>query len=509
MPRLNLIQARRDSRWLQLRSVEEIRIKRDLYKFWYPGFVEFRKNLRQIADYYEFRRRYGSIEDGMSYEKVLESKRPKKPVIAISLVSESSEKLNIFPDLFSETLQGVFGDRIRSCTICRHIYWARRVTTVTCSVKCGYIERQNACRKMSPEENAQRLEQRRENRKYKQRQRVRKGGRYGAILSVEEYGGQTVVVNGYRYRESLGTTDGRKALGLEQSRMAERKDKAPDPTRRGKEIGSMAISDAVKRYILDRSAQVSPRMVNYWREQGIPLIRSKAFANLKLNKIRPTDIGLYQTERLSEGRAPKTVNGEVSVLRQLLKHARLWYRFVDDYKPIPNTKPPVGRALSSDETARLIAVAKTRPDWTYAYTATILNFYCGMRACEIKGLRWVDIDWNNAKVEIRRSKTPAGWGTPSLNKTCFDALRSLFNKASVFGYTEPDHYVFPWHGREQKIDPTKPITSWRSAWRSILKTAGLEGCDFMMAGTPSSQRSLKRGWQIGSFKRKSDTLIRK
>jgi integrase len=27
--------------------------------------------------------------------------------------------------------------------------------------------------------------------------------------------------------------------------------------------------------------------------------------------------------------------------------------------------------------------------------------------------------------------------------------------------------VFPWHGRQQKIDPTRPMTLWRSAWRSI------------------------------------------
>ena len=28
------------------------------------------------------------------------------------------------------------------------------------------------------------------------------------------------------------------------------------------------------------------------------------------------------------------------------------------------------------------------------------------------------------------------------------------------------------------IDPTKPMTSWRSAWRSILKAAGLKGVRF-------------------------------
>ena len=37
--------------------------------------------------------------------------------------------------------------------------------------------------------------------------------------------------------------------------------------------------------------------------------------------------------------------------------------------------------------------------------------------------------------------------------------------------------MFPWHGREQKIDPTRPITSWRSAWRSILRTASIQ-CRF-------------------------------
>ena len=42
-------------------------------------------------------------------------------------------------------------------------------------------------------------------------------------------------------------------------------------------------------------------------------------------------------------RAPKTIIGELSVLRQVLRHAKLWYRFADDYRPLKNTKPPVAR----------------------------------------------------------------------------------------------------------------------------------------------------------------------
>lgn len=65
-----------------------------------------------------------------------------------------------------------------------------------------------------------------------------------------------------------------------------------------------------------------------------------------------------------------------------------------------------------------------------------------------------------------------------MNEICRDALAELYAKASMINASEPEHFAFAWHGREQKIDPTKPITSWRSAWRSILKAAGLKGVRF-------------------------------
>jgi integrase len=75
-------------------------------------------------------------------------------------------------------------------------------------------------------------------------------------------------------------------------------------------------------------------------------------------------------------------------------------------------------------------------------------------------LQWKDVDLSASLLEIRHSKTPAGWRTPTLNTVCSEALASLYQNAQAVGVAEPDHYVFP--------------TDWRSAWRSILREAGIK-----------------------------------
>jgi hypothetical protein len=57
-------------------------------------------------------------------------------------------------------------------------------------------------------------------------------------------------------------------------------------------------------------------------------------------------------------------------------------------------------------------------------------------------------------------------------------LSELHQKAEALGYAQPEHFVFPWHGRNKKIDPTRSMTSWRSAWRSLRRAAGLPGVRF-------------------------------
>jgi integrase len=55
----------------------------------------------------------------------------------------------------------------------------------------------------------------------------------------------------------------------------------------------------------------------------------------------------------------------------------------------------------------------------------------------------------------------------------------LHDDAATLGFVQADHFAFPWHGRNKRLDPTRPNTSWRSAWRSIRKAANLSHVRFL------------------------------
>jgi hypothetical protein len=79
------------------------------------------------------------------------------------------------------------------------------------------------------------------------------------------------VVHGERHREPLGTTDWRRAKELEKERIAELQKRPPDPTKRAHKFSSLDVAAAVEIYAEDRRSQVSPRMVAWWKEMGVPL----------------------------------------------------------------------------------------------------------------------------------------------------------------------------------------------------------------------------------------------
>lgn len=155
----------------------------------------------------------------------------------------------------------------------------------------------------------------------------------------------------------------------------------------------------------------------------------------------------------------------------------------------------IGKALADEEQQRLLKTAAMWPEWETAYLAAILCLNTTARGCELKGLQWSDVDLFAKTLTIRRSKTAAGVRTVPLTDVAASALGRLRVRAEGFGTIEPSHYVFAAFVPKFKLngkrmvdgvidykitafDPTRNLKSWRSAWRTLTKKAGLPGFRF-------------------------------
>jgi integrase len=251
-------------------------------------------------------------------------------------------------------------------------------------------------------------------------------------------------------------------------------------------IVTLPFSKAADHWLESRKSRVADK--TYKTERELLNTLMKTFSGRKLTEITAADIQSYQATRIHTV-SPKTVNLECSVLRMVLRMAKLWARMSDDYKPFPKRKSGPGRALSSQEEQRLFDVASSQPRWEAAYYAALLAANTTARKCEVRGLRLSDVNLLNRTISVRRSvtKTDAGTRIIPLNETASWAVARLLGRASMLGATQPDHYLFPAfkfkHTRDASaagagFDPTSPMKTWRTAWRKLTKAADLPGFRF-------------------------------
>jgi integrase len=135
----------------------------------------------------------------------------------------------------------------------------------------------------------------------------------------------------------------------------------------------------------------------------------------------------------------------------------------------------IGKAYNPAEKERLLAIAKKARS-PHIYPALMLALNTGMRGAEVKSLTWGQIDFTKRYLVVGRSKTEAGEGrTIPLNS----ALNvSLMEYAAWykerFGEVRPEWYVFPF-GKPRPTDPTRPVTTLKTAWQNLRTTANVSG----------------------------------
>jgi integrase len=209
------------------------------------------------------------------------------------------------------------------------------------------------------------------------------------------------------------------------------------------------------------------------------------FGKLLLMDIEPEDINRYKGERKGEKASPKTVNLEIATLRGVLRKHRLWANLQPDVK-MCKVRGEVGRALSKDEEDRLMTACRNNRSRSL-YPALLLSVHTGLRCAEMRHLRWKQIDWIGGQLIVGKSKTVAGEGRNiPLSETAIACLRKWHGQ---FPDWHPNHYVFPserygliGEGEDghfgnkvapYDVRPTVPIGSWKTAWRTARKEAGV------------------------------------
>jgi integrase len=208
------------------------------------------------------------------------------------------------------------------------------------------------------------------------------------------------------------------------------------------------------------------------------------FGRRLLTDIHADDVKRYQALRLEAGASPRTVNMETGTLRAILRKHRLWAAIQPDVKPL-SARSDVGRALTRDEEARLLAAARTSRSRSL-YPALVVAIHTGLRSAELRTLQWNRVDLIEAHLTVGKSKTAGGEGRiVPLSAT---ALAVLEEWRALFPDAKPAHYVFPSEkvglsGDDGKLsgrcvaydtDPTKPMGSWKTAFNSAKKIAGVK-----------------------------------
>ena len=291
-------------------------------------------------------------------------------------------------------------------------------------------------------------------------------------------------VNGVRYRQSLGTTDWRQAQAQEKELIADATKGKLAPA--SKKFARFAFYEAADRYLETRSLELSVR--SYKKERQLLIEPRRFFGSIALMRIGAEDLLAYRQARAQKKVGATYLNMEMGVIRRILKRAQRWHLLADEIRPL-REKHQLGRALSEQEKDRLMKLAETKPEWFNVRLAQVIALNTTMRGCEIKGLRWKDIDLIERTLTIRRNttKTDAGERVIPLNDVAYADILELYRRSKdrterakdkgESGPTrvEPSHYLFP-SCENSKFDPTRSQTSWRTAWRRLTRTIHCPAC---------------------------------
>lgn len=278
---------------------------------------------------------------------------------------------------------------------------------------------------------------------------------------------------GKRIRESAKTARKTLAVEAEKNRRLELErglnsleDRRRDRIRTVRELAKEFLDDYSVRHPSDRFAKYALA----------PVV--ERLGDVMLVDVSERDIVAYQTARLKEKAGRKTINEEVVLFLRILGESgdfiRARLRKTRALKL--RVRGSIGKAYSVEQKAAMVAAARDQKKSPAIFPALSLALNAGMRDAEIRGLQWGRVDLVKAVLTVGESKTEAGEGrTIPLNSTLMPVLLEYAKwYTRKFGMIKPEWYVFPF-GKPYPQDPMRPITSLKTAWKTVRRKAGVQG----------------------------------
>lgn len=293
-----------------------------------------------------------------------------------------------------------------------------------------------------------------------------------------------VAVNGIRYRESLDTLNWQEAQ-RKQKELINRimEGKAGAPAGKGS-FASLPLEHALAEFTKGREGRVAERTSQIDRERSKVLVRH--IGKVLVRKIDAGVIRAYQDARKAEGVSGRTVNIEVTLIRQVLKRAKRWSVIADEVSNLPENQNVVGRVLSHEQKLHLFRTAASKPEWDVAYCAAVIAVNTTCRKVELLTARWADVDLFTRAFSVQRSKTEAGHRLIPLNDEAMAGFARLRRRAEVLGGGAPDHFVFP-ACENGEFDLSRNQKTFRTAWRTLIKTTAKR------AGEEAAKKAVEAG----------------
>jgi integrase len=267
----------------------------------------------------------------------------------------------------------------------------------------------------------------------------RKSGRYAVRIDLEPD------ALGARKRKCFGTFRTRKEAESAERKALEARERGIDLSPR-----SVTVSELLDRYLADREAlERSPKTLQEYRSCADRLIRPH-LGGIALAKLRPARIAEWVALLLKRGGQP-TKNKDGTLCERPLSAKSVYHAFTllngamrfalrmeligrnpCEAATRPSVKRSAAKALSSEETTRLLEAARSTR-WAAFLTLALTT---GARRGELCALSWDDLDTERETLTIRRSLSQTREGialkttktgrtrTLPLSRMALDALRS-------------------------------------------------------------------------------------